>query len=48
MRAEDLDDACVCGVQFGDGSLFLLWHLESQRLLCSTTISLTFAAFGGF
>lgn len=47
MRAEGWDGACVCGMQFGDGSLFSLWHLLSQRPLCSMTISLTFAAFGG-
>lgn len=48
MRAEGWDDACVSGMQFGGGSLFSLWHLQSQRPFCSVTISLTFAAFGGF
>lgn len=50
--AEDWDDACMSGMQFGSiflpGSLFPLWLLQSERTFCSVAVHLTFAAVGGF
>lgn len=46
MRAEGWDDACVCGMKFGDGSCCLL--AKSEAFLFHDGFSLTFAAFGGF